>query len=191
MLKSEDMENRKAALLVNLGSPDSTGVKDVKKYLDEFLMDERVIDVAYWKRVFLVRGIILNFRPKKSAAAYKSIWWEEGSPLIVISQRLRNQVQKHTDLPVYLAMRYGNPSIPAVLKKMKLENPELEEVLLIPLYPHYAMSSYETVEVKVAAELSKLDPTIDLKVMPVFYNHLPSLRLDPFAGGRYQGARLA
>ena len=171
------MGNKKAALLVNLGSPDSTGVKDVKKYLDEFLMDERVIDVAYWKRVLLVRGIILNFRPKKSAAAYKSIWWEEGSPLIVISQRLRDQVQKHTDMPVYLGMRYGNPSIASVLKKMKSENPDLEEILLIPLYPHYAMSSYETVEVKVSSELARLDTAIKLKVMPVFYNHKAYLKL--------------
>ena len=75
----------KGALLVNLGSPDSTEVKDVKKYLKEFLMDERVIDEPLWLRTLLVKGIILNFRPKKSAKAYKKIWWDEGSPLIVLS----------------------------------------------------------------------------------------------------------
>ena len=74
----------KGALLVNLGSPESPDAKDVKPYLDEFLMDERVIDLPYLLRAFLVKGIILNTRPKKSAAAYKKIWWNEGSPLIVI-----------------------------------------------------------------------------------------------------------
>ena len=79
----------KGVLLVNLGSPKSTDPKDVKEYLDEFLMDERVIDVPYWARVLLVRGIVLNTRPKKSAAAYQKIWWDEGSPLIVLSERLQ------------------------------------------------------------------------------------------------------
>ena len=74
----------KGALLINLGSPDSPEKKDVKKYLGQFLMDERVIDEPLWLRTLLVKGIILNFRPKKSAAAYKKIWWKEGSPLIVL-----------------------------------------------------------------------------------------------------------
>ena len=78
----------KGVLLVNLGSPDSTSTKDVRKYLDEFLMDERVIDAPKWLRTLLVRGIILNTRPKKSAKAYKKIWWDEGSPLIVLSEIL-------------------------------------------------------------------------------------------------------
>ena len=77
----------KGVLLVNLGSPDSPTAKDVKPYLDEFLMDERVIDVPKWLRAFLVRGIILNTRPKKSAAAYAKIWWDEGAPLIILSER--------------------------------------------------------------------------------------------------------
>ena len=87
----------KGVLLVNLGSPDSTNPKDVKKYLDEFLMDPRVIDVPFWLRSFIVRGIILNTRPKKSAEAYQKIWWDEGSPLIVISERLqkKNSAENH------------------------------------------------------------------------------------------------
>ncbi len=86
--------SKKGVLLVNLGSPDSTKVKDVRKYLDEFLMDERVIDIAYWKRFLLIKGIILNTRPKKSAAAYKKIWWKEGSPLVVISERFTEKLRK-------------------------------------------------------------------------------------------------
>ena len=78
----------KGALLVNLGSPDSTSVKDVRKYLDEFLMDERVIDTPYLLRAFLVKGIILNTRSKRSSEAYKKIWTEKGSPLIEITRVL-------------------------------------------------------------------------------------------------------
>jgi len=80
---SQHKKNKKmkGVLLVNLGSPDSPTPKDVKKYLGEFLMDERVIDVPLWARTLLVKGIILNTRPKISAKAYKKIWWEEGSPL--------------------------------------------------------------------------------------------------------------
>ena len=84
----------KGILLINLGSPDSTSTKDVRKYLDEFLMDERVIDMPYWKRFLLVKGIILNTRPKKSAAAYKKIWWKEGSPLEVISERFTEKFEQ-------------------------------------------------------------------------------------------------
>ena len=85
----------KGILLNNLGSPDSTEIKDVKKYLDEFLMDERVIDIDYWKRYILIKGIILNFRPKKSAKAYKKIWWDEGSPLVVISERFTEKIKQN------------------------------------------------------------------------------------------------
>ena len=80
--------------MVNLGSPDSTNNEDVRDYLDEFLMDERVIDLPKWFRTFLVKGIILKTRPKKSAEAYRKIWWDEGSPLIVLSKKLQVKVQK-------------------------------------------------------------------------------------------------
>ena len=103
--------SKKGVLMVNLGSPDSTDPKDVKRYLDEFLMDPRVIDVPRWARILLVRGIILNTRPKKSAEAYSKIWWEEGSPLIVLSERLQAKVQNHLNIPVALAMRYGSMTI--------------------------------------------------------------------------------
>ena len=84
----------KGALLINLGSPESPNPKEVKKYLGEFLMDERVIDLAKPLRTFLVKGIILKTRPKRSAEAYQKIWWEEGSPLIVLSEKLQEKVLK-------------------------------------------------------------------------------------------------
>src|SRR5690554_4945621 len=101
----------KGVLLVNLGSPESPTAKDVKPYLDEFLMDGRVMDVNPLLRNLIVRGIILNTRPKKSAEAYAKVWWEEGSPLIVISERFVEKVKKYTELPVALGMRYGTMSL--------------------------------------------------------------------------------
>ena len=86
--------SKKAVLLVNLGSPDSTSVSDVRTYLDEFLMDKYVIDAPFLIRLMVVKCFVLPFRPKKSAEAYASIWWDEGSPLIVLSKRLQKLVQE-------------------------------------------------------------------------------------------------
>jgi ferrochelatase len=160
---------KKGVLLINLGSPDSTKVKDVRKYLDEFLMDERVIDIPYWKRFLLIKGIILNTRPKKSAAAYKKIWWKEGSPLVVISERFTEKVMKKTKLPVALGMRYGTMSIEKGMKE--LINRGVDQILAVPLYPHFAMSSYETVVEKVLEVQRKKFTDVKLDFLPVFYNN--------------------
>ena len=153
--------------MINLGSPDSTDVKDVKKYLDEFLMDERVIGKSYWFRWFLVKVIILNTRPKKSAKAYKKIWWKEGSPLIVLSKRLFKKVKKFINIPVALAMRYGSISINKGIKE--LYESGVKEIVVLPLYPHYAMSSYETVVEKVKEEVKNNFPGVNLKIISPFY----------------------
>jgi len=157
----------KGALLVNLGSPNSTSVKDVKNYLDEFLMDKRVIDIPYLVRAFVVKGIILNTRPKKSAEAYKKIWWDEGSPLIVLSERLHKKVQTQTDIPVELAMRYGNPSIKSSIQK--LANKGVTEIYLIPLYPQFAMATTETIVVLANQIIKKQFPNIKIIDVPAFY----------------------
>lgn len=157
----------KGLLMINLGSPDSTSVKDVKKYLDEFLMDERVIGKSYWFRWFLVKVIILNTRPKKSAKAYKKIWWKEGSPLIVLSRRLFEKVLKLVKFPVALAMRYGSISIINGLKE--LDEKGVKNVTVLPLYPHYAMSSYETVVEKVKDEVKTNFPHLKIKTVKPFY----------------------
>jgi ferrochelatase len=135
---------KRAIVLMNLGSPDSTRVKDVKRYLDEFLMDERVIDKPWLFRALLVKGIIVPFRAPKSAKAYESIWTDEGSPLLVISRNLAGALQKEISEPVTIAMRYGSPSPKNAFDALVKEHPGLEEVIAIPMYPHYAMSSYET-----------------------------------------------
>jgi ferrochelatase len=135
---------KKGIVLMNLGSPDSTEVKDVKKYLMQFLMDGRVIDYPYVLRALLVGGIIVPLRAAKSAAAYKRIWTDKGSPLVDTTRNVQTQLQQEIAEPVEIAMRYGNPSVEFAFKKLVAENPDLEEVLAIPMYPHYAMSSYET-----------------------------------------------
>jgi ferrochelatase len=158
----------KGILLNNLGSPDTTETKDVKKYLEEFLMDERVIDIPYWKRYLLIKGIILKTRPKKSGAAYKKIWWKEGSPLVVISERFTKKLIKKVDLPVALAMRYGSMTMEKGIKE--LADKGVTEIFLAPLYPHYAMSSYETVVTKAEEIIAAKYPNIKLDVLPAFYN---------------------
>lgn len=159
---------KKGILLVNLGSPDSPEPKDVKKYLGEFLMDERVIDVPLWARNLLVKGIILNTRPKASAAAYKKIWWDEGSPLIVLSERLQKKVQEQVEIPVELAMRYGSMTIKKGLQK--LVDKGVDEVLLFPLYPQFAMATTETITV-LAEEIRKSSfPNLKIESVPAFYN---------------------
>ncbi|RIV72899.1 ferrochelatase [Flagellimonas aequoris] len=160
---------QKGVLLVNLGSPDSPTAKDVKPYLDEFLMDERVIDVNPVLRNIIVRGIILNTRPKRSAEAYSKIWWDEGSPLIVISKRFAEKVQKRTQLPIALGMRYGSMSIKEGLQELKEKG--VDEVFLVPLYPHYAMSSYETVVVKTMDVQAEFFPEMQMTTLPAFYSN--------------------
>ena len=158
----------KGVLLVNLGSPDSTDPKDVKKYLDEFLMDPRVIDVPFWLRSFIVRGIILNTRPKKSAEAYQKIWWDEGSPLIVISERLQKKIQEKTTVPVALAMRYGSMTLKKGLQE--LVDQGVDEILTIPLYPQFAMATTETIDVKVEELKNQFFPQLEITSLPAFYN---------------------
>ncbi|MCF6223862.1 MAG: ferrochelatase [Flavobacteriaceae bacterium] len=160
---------KRGLLLINLGSPDSTDVKDVRKYLDEFLMDKRVIDIPYWKRFLLIKGIILNTRPKKSAAAYKKIWWKEGSPLVVISERFKEKIAKKLNIPVVLGMRYGSMRIKNAMQE--LHDMGVDEVLQIPLYPHYAMSSFETVVEKTSEINQKYFSNIKMHVLPAFYNN--------------------
>ena len=166
LLKKKIMS--KGILLVNLGSPESPNPKDVKKYLGEFLMDERVIDVPLWARTLLVKGIILNTRPKTSAKAYKKIWWEEGSPLIVLSERLQEKVQKQVDYPVALAMRYGSMTIKKGLQE--LVDKGVDEVFLVPLYPQYAMATTETIVVLAEEIRQEFFPDLKISDLKAFYN---------------------
>lgn len=157
----------KGILLVNLGSPDSPSVPDVRRYLNEFLMDERVIDTPWPLRRFVV-GMILIKRPAESGHAYEKIWTKDGSPLVVTSKRVQAELQKRVEVPVELAMRYQKPSIGLALKD--LAGRGVRDLLLIPLFPHYAMSSYETAVVRVQEVAAKLAPTMKITVQPPYYD---------------------
>ncbi len=163
------MDNR-GVLLVNLGSPESTSVTDVRRYLDEFLMDEYVIDLPRLIRRLILNFFILPFRPARSAEAYRSIWTEQGSPLIVNSKQCMARLRQRTHIPVELAMRYGQPDMATALDKLATQ-PGVEEILLFPLYPHYAMSSVKTVVVRAQTLMQELGIKIPLRVHPVFYDH--------------------
>lgn len=158
----------KGVLLVNLGSPESPTAKDVKPYLDEFLMDKYVIDVPFLLRALLVRGIILQTRPKKSAEAYARIWTDEGSPLIVISKKMHQKVKALADIPVALAMRYGTITIMKGLQELK--NQGVTEVMLFPLYPQHAMASTTTILVLAEELRAKHFPEMTFTTVPAFYN---------------------
>src|SRR6478752_750659 len=106
-------------------------------------MDERVIDIPTLLRTVLVKGIIVPFRAPKSAAKYKTVWTNDGSPLIHISKQVQQKLQQEMSMPVELCMRYANPTPQAAFSRLVKNNPDLKEVALVPLYPHYAMSSYE------------------------------------------------
>lgn len=160
--------SKKAVLLVNLGSPDSPSVPDVRKYLREFLMDGRVLDAPYPIRFCIVNFAILPSRPKESAHAYQSVWTAEGSPLVVTSKNVTRKLQERLPIQVELAMRYQNPSIEKAITDLKHFG--VTEVLLIPLFPHYAMSSFETAVVRVQEVAAQQAASMKIVVQPPYYN---------------------
>lgn len=133
----------RAVLFANLGSPDSPTVPDVRRYLEQFLMDPYVIQLPWLLRRMIVSLFVLPARPKRSAHAYASIWTPQGSPLVTLSMDLLNAVKQKTSVPVAMAMRYGNPSIESELLKLA-KIPGVTEILLLPMYPHYAESTVLT-----------------------------------------------
>ncbi len=166
--------NKPAVLLVNLGSPDSPSVPDVRAFLGEFLMDARVLDMIYPMRWSLVHLAILPRRAALSAGAYEKIWMSDGSPLVATSRKVRQALQERAGMTVELAMRYGKPSIPDAIAKLK--NQGVEEVLLIPLFPHYAMSSFETAVERVRNVMASATPHVSLTVVPPYFNHPDYIR---------------
>jgi len=161
---------KRGIMLMNLGSPDSTSVKDVRKYLNEFLMDGRVIDIPYLARLLLVRGIIVPFRAPKSAEAYKTIWTDKGSPLVDLTRQLQEALQLQVSEPVEIAMRYGNPDPQSAFDKLLKREPGLQEVVAVPLYPHYAMSSFETAVEQVKEIYKKNKYDFKLSIVDPYYN---------------------
>ncbi len=131
-------------LLMNVGTPDSPEVGDVRKYLSQFLNDPRVIDIPWVARKILVNAIIVPFRAPKSAKIYKQMWTDEGSPLLIHSENFKNGLQESLGekYQVEIAMRYQSPSVEEGLEKIRKNNPK--KIIVVPMYPQYASSSTGT-----------------------------------------------
>ncbi|HEY6435038.1 MAG TPA: ferrochelatase, partial [Ignavibacteriaceae bacterium] len=171
------MKLKTAVLLVNLGTPDSPSVKDVRKYLFEFLNDPRVIDIPTLARWFLVNLIIVPFRAPKSAKIYQELWinnglpdGRKGSPILYYGQSVHEKLQKSlgNNFDIYLAMRYKNPSIESVLSDMYKKY--YEKIIVIPLFPQYASASTGSVTEKVMKIISKWWTIPEIKFISQFYN---------------------
>ena len=160
--------SKRAILIVNLGSPDSTSVRDVRSYLNEFLSDDRVFDLPKPIQQCVLKFFILPKRPRRSAHAYKKIWRPEGSPLKIISHQVRSLLEDRVNMPVFLAMRYGTPSISVVIEEIARQR--INEFFLVPLYPHYAMSSYESVVARVEEVARIQSQKLTIATLQPFYD---------------------
>ena len=161
--------SKRGVLLINLGSPNSPSVADVRRYLREFLMDGRVIDSSWPVRFALVNGLIIPRRAEQSAHAYQSIWTEAGSPLVVTSRNVCKALQQRVEAPVELAMRYQNPSIEEAIDNLVFQG--VDELLVIPLFPQYAMSSFETAAERALEIAFELAPQMKVKIFEPFFDH--------------------
>ncbi len=159
---------KRGVLLLNLGSPDSTDPADVKRYLREFLSDDRVLDSPKLIQQLVLNLFILPSRPAESAHAYQQIWTDEGSPLIVSTMQQRDLLRERLgELPIEVGMRYGNPSTADGIRRLVAQG--VDDLFVIPLYPHYAMSSYETAAAKALDEVKKISPNCRVTIQPPFY----------------------
>ena len=164
-------KGKRGVLLVNLGTPDSPSVSDVRKYLSQFLNDPRVIDISWLARKLLVNLIIVPFRAPKSAKLYQELWTEKGSPLLLHTEALTSKVAEKLgdDYQVEMAMRYGNPSIASGLRRLK--DAKVSDITVVPLYPQYASSSNGSTVEAVMKELSSWWAIPEFRVTGQFYDH--------------------
>lgn len=177
--------SRTGILLINLGTPKSFKPRDVFHYLNEFLTDSRVLDLSWLRRQLLARGLIVPFRYKQSAALYKQIWTKEGSPLLIHSVDVQKklQVALGEDYIVELAMRYQFPSIPEALSR--LEKKQLEEIIILPLFPQYASATTGSVQQHVMKHIQKWSVIPKLTFINHFYNHAGFIKAICERGNQY------
>jgi ferrochelatase len=173
------VKKKTAVLLINLGTPDSPSVGDVRKYLFQFLNDPRVIDIPWLLRAILVNLIIVPFRAPKSAKIYKELWTKDGSPLLLhgkhVTQKLQEKLLQKAD--VFFAMRYQNPSIYSVLEEIRKKN--YAKIIVIPLYPQYASSSTGSTLEKVMQVVSKWWVIPEITLVSQYYDEVGYI--DAFA----------
>ena len=164
------MTTKTGILLINLGTPDNCDVPSVRRYLNEFLNDPYVIDLPYLVRQILLKLVILPTRPKQSAHAYQKIWTKEGSPLLIHSQALENQLRTQLDcsFKIALGMRYGSPTIKGAMEQLK----DVEQLIVLPLYPQYSTAATESSLQAVRKVHQSWQPSErpELKMIDYFYD---------------------
>lgn len=165
------MTKKTAVILINVGTPDQPTVKAVRRYLFEFLNDRRVIDIPLLLQKILVNLIIVPFRAPKSTKLYRRLWTDKGSPLLYFSEQVHEELQKKLDdkADVYLAMRYGNPSVGSVLSAIKKGN--YDRIVIFPMFPQYASSTNGTAIQAVIDEISKWNTIPEILAINQFYDH--------------------
>ena len=165
------VKGKTGVLLINLGTPDSPSVKDVRSYLFQFLNDPRVIDIPKILRMILVNLIIVPFRAPKSAKIYKELWTENGSPLLYYGEKVEKMLDESLgeDYDVHLAMRYKNPNILDVLAKMKVKN--YKKIVLLPMFPQYASASTGSALEMAMKEISTWWTIPEVKVISQYYDN--------------------
>jgi len=158
-------------LLINLGTPDSPRTADVRRYLREFLLDPRVIDIPAWRRWLIVNLLILPFRPRQSGEAYAKVWTEAGSPLLCHSLALARRVREKLGprVEVELGMRYGQPSIRDALRRLRERG--VQRLIVFPLYPQYSSAANGSSLEEVFTEAARLWNVPSLQVIPPFFDH--------------------
>ncbi len=156
-------------LLTNLGTPDAPDARSVKRYLGEFLSDRRVVEIPPIAWQPILRGIILNTRPKKSAHAYGLVWSEEGSPLAAITRRQARGLEGAfgDGVIVDYAMRYGNPAIADRLGALKAAG--CERILIAPLYPQYCAATTATANDKAFVALAGMRWQPAIRTLPPYH----------------------
>src|SRR5690606_28745452 len=165
------MSRKTAVLLINLGTPDSPSVSDVRSYLSQFLNDPRVIDIPWLLRKILVNLVIVPFRAPKSAKVYRQLWTENGSPLLYYGKKIVALLQRELppEFTVYLAMRYKNPSIPDVLETIRREN--YDRIIVLTLFPQYASASTGSALEEVMQVLRKWWVIPEVDFVSQYYDH--------------------
>ncbi len=173
------MTAKKGILLVNLGTPDNPSRSSVYRYLLQFLLDPRVIDVPWLSRNLLVRGIIAPFRSGNSSKLYQKLWTENGSPLKYYGEKLTQGLRTllGESYEVELAMRYQNPSIESAVEKLLQK--QVSEITVLPLFPQYASASTGSVYEEVMRILQKRNAIPPLKFINSFYDYEPMIEIFP------------
>lgn len=172
-------------LLVNLGTPDNPKTPAVRRYLREFLMDGRVIDIPKWQRFLLVQGIIAPFRAPKSAKTYQELWTKEGSPLLVYGYTVQKLLQEKlgNDYHIALGMRYQKPSIAQALEELKSVN--IKKIIVLPLFPQYASATTGSVHEKTMEIVSKWANIPEIKFVSQYCNHQGFIQAFAERGKKY------